>query len=113
MAFAALRSLALDLNLWAHGVDIEVSLPDVSTPVTTRGIWLTQQTNDAPPGSVFGRREPHRVLAVSRSVVTTLSRGMRIVAPEQDGGTARRWLVDAVESVQVDHWRAVMVPEPE
>lgn len=114
MPFAALRSLALDLSMWAHGVDITVYLTDGSAPVSTRGVWMTQRADLAPPsGAGFGRREPHRVLAISRTAVSTIRRGTRVVAPEQSGGDERGWLVDAIADIQIDHWRAVMVPEPE
>lgn len=113
MPFSALRAVALDLSLWAHGVDITVYPIDGGAAVTARGIWLTQRADMAPAGAAFGRREPHRVLAISRADVSEIRRGTRVVAPEASGGADRGWLVDAIAEIQVDHWRAVMVPEPE
>ena len=53
--FSALRGLALDLNLWAHGVDITVR-PAESEAVETIGIWKTTTATDAPRAhSVDGR----------------------------------------------------------
>lgn len=112
MSFGALRSLALDLNLWAHGLDILVYVEPNADPVETRGVWLTDTTNEAPLGASFARREALKVMAIAKSAVSAFPRGLRIVAPRQEGETATSWLVDSVLETQVDHVRVVLVPEP-
>jgi hypothetical protein len=112
MSFAAVRDLTLEINLAIFGVDITVTVAGTD-PVVTRGLWQTWQTDEAPQGASFGRREPLRVLAIPKSAVASVARGTLVTAPERDGEDDQFWLVDTVQSMQVDHWRVVLVPNPE
>lgn len=110
MDLGSLRTLALDLNLAVHGVDVLVTPPGAAG-IETRGIWLTTITEDMPVGGDFQRREPRRVMALSRLDVPTVPRGTVIYGPEKDGeeDTPRYWRVDGTERVEADHTRVVVV----
>jgi hypothetical protein len=113
MDLGSLRALALDLNLAAHGVDVTVTRPAPDdTPIATRGIWMTWITEDVPAASDFQRREPRKVMALSRIVVPTVPRGTLIVAPppQGTGSVTQTWRVDGTERVEADHTRVFMVP---
>jgi len=108
--FGSLRALALELNLAAHGIDVVVTPPGAAG-IETRGIWITTITEDMPVGGEFQRREPRRVMALSRLEVPTVLRGTVIDAPEKGGDieAPRHWRVDGVERVEADHTRVVVV----
>lgn len=110
MDLGPLRTLALELNLAAHGVTATVTRPAPdSTPVTTTGIWHTAPLEEQRPvGTDFQRRDPRRVLALPRSALATLPRGTTIVAPETIGGDDKTWTVDGLERVEGDTWRAIV-----
>lgn len=112
MSFAALRDLALSLNLWAHGVDVEVCVDEHAEPVQTRGIWLSDTTNEAPVGASFGRREAVKAMLLPRTGIDSFKRGMRLRAPRRDGGGATGWVVDSLQESHVDHVCVVLVPAP-
>jgi hypothetical protein len=106
---SAIRSLVLEVNQLAHGVDVVVTRPAPDNdPIETRGIWLTPLTEDVPIGMDFQRREPIRVIALSRLAVPTVPRGTVIVAPEKAGDDDEEWLVDGVERVEADHSRVTV-----
>ena len=109
MDFGPLRALALELNLSAHGVDVVVTRPGAAG-IETRGVWLTTITEDLPVGD-FQRREPRRVMALSRAAVATIPRGTVIVGPEKAGADEadRWWRVDGIERVEADHHRVTVV----
>lgn len=113
MGFGALRALTLSLNQWAHGVDIVVSPPLTDDVIETRGIWLTDQTNEAPGGASFGRREPLKVLAIARDAVDTFKKGTKITAPPRDGDADQGWVIDTVLELRADHVRVIVIPDPE
>jgi len=110
MDLGALRALALDLNLAAHGVDMVVTLPGAAG-IETRGIWVTTIAEDMPGGGDFQRREPRRVMALSRADVATVPRGTVIYGPEKGGDEEepRYWRVDGTERVEADHTRVIVV----
>lgn len=110
MDLGPLRTLALELNLAAHGVAATVTRPAPDdTPVTTTGIWHSGPVEDPQPyGTDFRRREPRRILALPRADLATLPRGTTISAPETIGGTAKTWVVDSLDRVEADTWRAIV-----
>lgn len=109
MDLGPLRALVLSINLEAHGVPVTVTRPAPDDePIETRGIWLTPDTNEFPIGSDFSRREPIRILALSRLVVPTVPKGTVIDAPEKAGDTMRRWLVDGLDRREADHTRVIV-----
>lgn len=111
MALGDLRALVLTTNLATLGIPVTVTRPfPDDTAIATRGIWLTTQTEDRPGGGSFSRREPFRVMALSRAAVPTAPRGTRIVAPENPGGEDATWQVDGIESMQADHVRVIVLP---
>lgn len=106
MDLAALRARVLTANFYAHGVVVTVTRPTPDDePITTRGVWLTTTTEDAPTGE-FSRREPRRVIALKKADVPTIKRGALIVASEL--GESHTWMVDGVDRSEADHWRAVV-----
>jgi len=110
--FGALRTLVRDLNFAAHGVPITVSRPALDeTPIATSGIWVMPQTEGIPGGTELQRRDPIRVMAISRDAVSSVPRGTLILAPERAGGLERRWRVDGTDRVEADHVRVVVVPD--
>lgn len=102
----------LDVALTAFGVAITVTRqqPD-DGPIVTTGVWISSLIEEQPIGTDLRRREPRRVLSISRSAVPTLRRGDRVLAPEFDGDTPRLWQVDGLEPSQADEFRAVLIPK--
>lgn len=100
------------------GLPITVTRPDpYNDPVQTTGIWISTDhmggglVEPRPYGTDFQRREPRRLLAVTRNdQLPTLPRGSSVVAPEYLGGPAKTWTVDGLEHVEADCWRALLVP---
>src|SRR4051812_26891579 len=110
MSLGDLRALVLSTNLATFGVPVTVTRPfPDDTAIETTGIWMTTQTEDVPTGTDFQRREPRRVMALSRAAVPTLPRGTLISATENPGGTAETWRVDGIERLEADHVRALLV----
>lgn len=108
MGFGALRLLALDVAMSFQGVDATVTVPN-GDPVETRAIWTQPVSELMPVGHDFQRREPRRVLALARSAVPQLPRGTLIVAAEYEGATPRSWKVDAIERMDADQVRAIVL----
>lgn len=114
MPFGATRALVLETNLAVHGVDVVVTRPaPEDTPIATRGIWLTPVTEGVPIGGESARREPKRVLALSRAVVPTVPRGTLVQAPPKAGDADVMWRVDGLETLEPDHTRCWVVPAPD
>lgn len=112
MEFGALRDLALELNLDMHGVPATVTPPGEDA-ITTRVIWLTPVIDDLPAGRDLDRREPRRMMVLSRAAVANVPRGTIISAPEKLGGDSRNWQIDGVESTEPDNFHVIVVPETE
>lgn len=110
MELGALRDLVLELNLDTHGVPATVTAPGESA-ITTRVIWLTPVITDLPAGKDFDRREPRRMMVVSRAEVTNVPRGTIVAAPEKLGGDSRNWQIDSVETTDPDKFHVIVVPE--
>lgn len=110
MDLGPLRTLALEINLAAHGVAATVTRPAPDdTPIDTTAIWQTEPNQDAQPfGSDFIKTEPRRVLALPRSDVPTVPRGTLIVAPEATGGANKNWRADGLERTTADTWRVLV-----
>lgn len=108
--FGPLRSLVLELNQAAHGVDATVTRPAPdNAPIATTGIWVTAPLDEQQPhGTDLYRREPRRVMVLTRSTVPTLPRGTSVIAPERQGGANKNWVVDEVERAEGDHFRAIL-----
>lgn len=114
MALGDLRALVLATNLATLGIPVTVTRPfPDDTAIETRGIWLTTLTDDRPGATDFSRREPYRVMALSRAEVPTTPRGTLIVAPENPGGTDQTWRVDGIAGQEADHVRVIVVLAPE
>ena len=112
MEFGALRDLVLELNLDMHGVPATVTPPGEAA-IATRVIWLTPVIDDLPAGRDFDRREPRRMMVISRADVENVPRGTIIAAPEKLGGDSRNWQIDGVESTEPDNFHVIVVPETE
>lgn len=112
MDFGALRDLTLDLNLQVHGVPATVTRPAPfdTTPIETRIIWRSNQTEALPGGFDLQRAEPRRVAVLSRSEVPAVPRMTRIEAPEKMGGTAVAWQVDATDREEADVVHVYVIP---
>lgn len=109
MDLGSLRALTLSLNLEVHGVAITVT-PLGAVPIATRGIWMTPGPDAFPGGLDLERREPQRILALSRTAVPVIPKGSIIVGPERPGGPDAMWRVDSTERVEADHTRVFVVP---
>lgn len=99
---------SMDAPMRTFGVPAIVTVPN-GTPVPTSVIWLAPVMVDEPSGSDFTRREPRRVLALSRTDVPTLPRQTQIDAAEIKGGPVSSWLVDQADVARADEWRALVV----
>ena len=88
-----------------------VTVPD-GLPVETLVIWLMSLTEPVPVGD-FGRSSPRRMLAIRRDDVPTVPRGTLIEVTEHLLAAPTLWMVDAMESVQSDHHRVVVLPQQE
>lgn len=110
--FGDLRALVLELNLAAHGVSATVTV-DGQDPIETTGIWLTPLTEEFPASTAFQRREPRRVMALSRAEVSLVPRGTLIQAALKSGDASQRWRVEGPERIEADHVRVWVVPDPE
>jgi hypothetical protein len=108
MGFGDVRALVLESNMVAHGVDVVVTLPGAAA-VETTGIWLTPVTEDFPSSGDFARREPRRVMALSRAELPSVPKGTVIVAPEFEGGDEQYWRVDGHERTEADQVRVIVV----
>lgn len=112
MELGALRDLALELNLDMHGVPATITPPG-EADITTRVLWLSPVIDDLPVGKDFNRREPRRMMVLSRADVANVSRGTIIAAPEKLGGDSQNWQIDGVENTDPDHFKVIVVPETE
>jgi hypothetical protein len=115
MSLRTLRALVFERNLSAFGVPVTVTRPAPDdTAITTTGIWVTPSTEDVPSGAEFSRRDPRRVLALSRTAVPTCPRGTRIDAPEEQAAdTVLEWRVEGLDRQEGEHVRVVVVQMPE
>lgn len=111
MAIIEAREVSLEINLHVHGLDVTVTVGDAE-PVATRGIWLTNVTESIPSSTDFSRRQPSRVMALSRYEVATIPTGSIVVAPEYFGGESRTWRVDGLVSKEAQHSRVYLIPLP-
>jgi len=102
--------LALALDAFGLPITVTRSVPGAS-PVATTGAWLAPLLDEAlPAGTDLQRREPRRVMAVSRtSELASLPRNSLVSAPEELGGPAVLWRVDSLYRAEYDHWRVVLV----
>lgn len=97
--------------LEAFGVTAMVARPAPDDePIETTAVWLPPVTEEQPTGAEFSRRARVRTLCLPRSVVPTVPKGTRIVAPETDGEEPREWVVTALESLDVDETRVNVLP---
>jgi hypothetical protein len=111
MDLGSLRDLALELNLAAHGVEVLVTL-EGAAGIETRGIWMTPISEDLPVAGEFQRREPRRVMALSRLELPSVPKGTVIQAPPKHGDNLEYWRVDGTERTEADHVRVYVIPIP-
>lgn len=97
--------------LAAFGVPVTVTLPG-EPAIETTGVWLSPGVVDVPGGLDAGRREPLRVMALSRSAVGTVPERTEILAPELSGGSAVLWHVDTVDNQDFDCVRVTLIRRP-
>lgn len=98
-----------DSNLTFHGLDVTVERPGIdATPIEARAIWCWSQQDTTPGGMDIRRRDPTRIIALSRSTFECVPRGTRIVAPEAMGGTRLGWVVDGPDRLESDHHRLMV-----
>lgn len=97
--------------LAAFGVAATVTRPAPdNTPIATTAIWLGAEEDSQPYGTDFTRREPRRLLTLSRAALPTLLRGSLVEAPEVAGGTVQRWRVDGLaQPVDPEWWYALVM----
>lgn len=110
MSFGAVRALSLSVNFDVHGVSATVTRPGQAA-VNPKAIWqIMPQEETQPYGHDFTARGPRRVLLLKKTDFPVgVERGTTVSAPELIDGTAVNWIVDAVEQVQSDHWRVLVV----
>jgi hypothetical protein len=104
-----LRALVRDLNFQAHGVPATVIPPD-EEPIQTRVVWLTPSTEIVPAGSDARRAEARRTMGIRRDEVPAVPRGTLVDVTEHGQTAPDEWRVDAMEKVEADHFRVVVVP---
>lgn len=86
----------------AFSVDATVTRPaPLDTPIVTEGMWLPEQTLDQPLVGDLTRTSMHRTFCLDRSI-GVVPRGTVIAAPEERGGTTRRWIVDGPQREEHD-----------
>jgi hypothetical protein len=107
----ALRRLALDASMFAHGVDATVTVPS-GAPIVTRAIWQAGLEEAMPVGRDFQRRDPRRILALPLADVPDVPRGTVIVAPLPGTATTRTWKVENVERLEAEQIRVIVAPSP-
>jgi hypothetical protein len=112
MGLSTLRALVVAQNIRTFGVPATVTRPAPDdAPIEASGaIWVTPVTEEQPSGVTFGRRERRRVLSLLTSEVPTIPRGTVIEAPDERDGTTQRWIVQAVDVIEAEHTRVVVVP---
>lgn len=93
----------------AFGLDAVVTIPD-GDPVSATVFWLPPKTVEVPIGNDMVRAEERRVLVLSKSDVPQVPRLTSVVVAEYDGGDDATWTVDAVDRVDSDHIRVLVVP---
>lgn len=94
----------------AFGLSVTVTRPQENSFSAT-GIWISSLFEDPPVGGDFTRREPRRVMAFSiEDISDNIPRGTIVTAPEEDGGTSKKWQVDGIEARESDHIRVVLIP---
>lgn len=114
MSLGDLRSLTLEVNEWAHGIDITIAVPGAETPIAGRGIWLSFTTPDVSDREAFQHwRDVRRVLSIARTTLDVVPTQSRIFAPERPGGEPRWWVVDGVAAKHADRTYVVLVPDPD
>lgn len=113
MELGALRDLVLELNLDMHGVPATVTPLSGESAISTRVIWLIPVVDDVPAGRELQRREPRRMMVISRTDVEDVPRGTIVAAPEKLGGDSRNWQIDSVESTEPDLFKVIVTPEVE
>lgn len=94
------------------GLPITVTRPAPNdTPVETRGIWLTPQTESTPFGADLARRDPRKTLAVPRSTtLPSAPKGTVIAAAETDASDVKTWRVEGyAQPMTVDEMRLLVV----
>lgn len=112
MDLGPLRALVLSLNQGAHGVPVTVTRPAPhNTPVAATGIWVVAPEGAAAPfGVELKRRDPRRIMALSRAEVAEVERGSLVSAPDTPTGAAVSYRVDGLaDSLHADHWRVFLV----
>lgn len=107
--------VGFDVIAGTFGVPATVTVPGLPV-ISTTAAWVPSQTDDYPEAfSTRGdkspkRREPRRVLALSRAAVPSIPIGALISAPEQRGGAICAWRVDGFDRLEPDVVRVVVVP---
>lgn len=106
----ALRRLALDASMFAHGVDATVTVPS-GAPIVTRCTWLLSLEESQPVGRDFNRSDPRRLMALPLSLaLPTVPRGSVVVAALPGTTTARTWRVENIDRVEAEQVRVIVAP---
>ena len=85
-----------------------------SDPVEVPGVfWLPEATVEVPAGGGMQRAEVQRVLVLPLATLPQVPRGTLVEMPAADGLDAATWRVDSAERHGFDHYRAMVLPEPE
>lgn len=112
MSLDAVWALGQTAMFAVMGLSITVTRPAPhDTPVETRGVWLTPQTETNPFGTELPRRDPRKTLAVPRSTtLPSAPKGTLIDAAETEDGTVKTWRVEGyAQPVTDDEMRLLVV----
>jgi hypothetical protein len=96
----------------AFGLPAVVTLPDAEESIETDAVWLPSTTEEVPASNSISRAEEKRVLCLSKADVPQVPRGTLVAVAEYDGGDVLDWIVDAVERVEFDNARLIVLPVP-
>ena len=102
----------VDAVLSAFGLEGTVTPKDGAAIEGVSVVWEPVLSEDVPGGMTAHRRESIKRLAVARTEVPLLPRGSFIEAPEVEGGTVKRWRVDAPDSIDPEWIHVIVVEVP-
>ena len=90
------QRLSRDINFDVHGVVATVTPPGKAAIATT-AVWGGSIPEDQPYGRDYTTREPQRLLCLRRDQAPKVPLHTIILAPEDTGGTPRKWQVNGVD----------------
>lgn len=112
MSLSALRKHGREVNFAQLGEAATVT-PPYKAAISTTVIWMRNLEEEQPVGGARGRRESRRLIAIQRADVIEVPRGTLISAPDPEGGAAKEWQVDDLDSTHWGYFVAIVVPKTE